>query len=198
MKLARPFLIWAVVATVVAVPIAAAAASPLLAFRRAPYIAAGLAGAVVLALLFVQPLLIGGHLPGLSPLRARRVHRFVGGAIVGAVVVHVAGLWLTSAPDVIDALTFNSPTPFSPWGVVAMWAVFASALLAVLRRRLSLTPRLWRLWHTLLAAVIVIGGVVHSLLIEGTMETWSKAALCACVVAAAASIAGPALRSARN
>jgi hypothetical protein len=33
--------------------------------------------------------------------------------------------------------------------------------------------------------VIVVGSVVHSLLIEGAMETVSKAALCALVLAAA-------------
>ena len=31
-----------------------------------------------------------------------------------AVVIHVAGLWITSPPDMIDALLFTSPTPFSP------------------------------------------------------------------------------------
>ena len=35
-----------------------------------------------------------------------------------------------------------------------------------------------------LAVVIVAGGVVHAMLIEGTMETVSKAALCALVLAA--------------
>jgi hypothetical protein len=35
-----------------------------------------------------------------------------------------------------------------------------------------------------LAVVIVIGGVVHAILIEGTMEIISKAALCALVLAA--------------
>jgi len=89
---------------------------------------------------------------------------------------------VTSPPDVIDALLFASPTPFSAWGVIAMWALFASALLAGLRRRLR--PRHWRRAHTLLAAVIAVGSVVHAMLIEGTMETFSKAALCALVVAA--------------
>jgi hypothetical protein len=37
----------------------------------------------------------------------------------------------------------------------------------------------------LLAVVIVVGSVVHGLLVEGTMETMSKAALCALVLAAA-------------
>jgi predicted ferric reductase len=102
-----------------------------------------------------------------------------------AVVIHVGGLWITSPPDMIDALLFASPTPFSPFGVIAMWAIFAVALLAALRRRLGLRPRTWRIAHMLLAIVIVAGSVVHGMLIEGAMETVSKAALCALVVAAA-------------
>jgi predicted ferric reductase len=99
-------------------------------------------------------------------------------------VIHVGGLWITSPPDMIDALLFTSPTPFSPFGVIAMWVIFAVALLAALRRRLGMRPRTWRIAHTMLAIVIVVGSVVHSILIEGTMETVSKAALCALVLAA--------------
>jgi Ferric reductase like transmembrane component len=184
MKLARATLIWAALAAAVCVPIAAAAASPLLAWRDAIYIVAGLAGIVALGLVLIQPLLIGGYLPGLAGYRGRRTHLWIGGALVATVVVHVGGLWITSPPDMIDALLFSSPTPFSPWGVIAMWAVFAVALLAALRRRLGLGPRKWRIVHTLLAVVIVAGSVVHGMLIEGTMETMSKAALCALVLAA--------------
>ena len=101
-----------------------------------------------------------------------------------AVVVHVAGLWITSPPDMIDALLFSSPTPFSPFGVIAMWAIFAVAIIAALRRRLGLRARTWRIVHVPLAIVIVVGGVVHAMLIEGTMETVSKAALCALVLGA--------------
>ncbi|MEO1313432.1 MAG: ferric reductase-like transmembrane domain-containing protein [Pseudomonadota bacterium] len=161
----------------IGVPLAAAATSPLLAWREPVYIIAGFAGIVAMALLLVQPLLIGGYLPGLGGLRGRRVHRGIGVALVLTVLVHVGGLWITSPPDVVDALTFTSPTPFSVWGVIAMWAVFAAALLAGLRRRLRLPPRAWRQGHTALAAVIVLGTVVHAMLIEGTMETVSKAAL---------------------
>ena len=75
-----------------------------------------------------------------------------------------------------------SPTPFSPFGVIAMWAIFAVALLAAFRRRLR--PRTWRIAHMLLAIVIVVGSAVHAILIEGTMETVSKAALCVLVLAA--------------
>ena len=70
-------LIWVAFAAAVCVPIAAAAASPLLAWRDAVYILAGFAGIIALGLMLVQPLLIGGYLPGLS------------GRIVGG--VHITG-----------------------------------------------------------------------------------------------------------
>jgi len=184
MRLARVALIWAALAAAVCVPIAAAALSPQLAWRGPVYILAGFAGIVALGLVLVQPLLIGGYLPGLAGRIRRRAHHWIGGTLVVAVVIHVAGLWITSPPDMIDALLFASPTPFSPWGVIAMWAIFAVALLAALRRRLGLRPRTWRNAHMLLAIVIVAGSVVHAILIEGTMETASKAVLCALVLAA--------------
>jgi predicted ferric reductase len=183
-RLARVILIWVALALANGVPIAAAAGSEQLAWRGSLYILAGFAGIVALGLVLVQPLLIGGYLPGLSAYRGRRAHHWIGGALALAVVIHVAGLWITSPPDMIDALTFSSPTPFSPFGVTAMWAIFAVALLAALRRRLGLRPRTWRFIHMPLAIVIVAGSVVHCLLIEGTMETISKAALCALVLAA--------------
>jgi predicted ferric reductase len=180
----RSILIWAGLVAAVAAPIAAAAASPLLAWRQPLYIVGGFAGVIALGLLLIQPVLIGGYLPGLLPRGARHVHRWIGGMLVAAVVIHVGALWITSPPDVIDALLFTSPTPFSAWGVIAMWATFAAALLAAVRHRLRLRPRTWRIGHTLLAVVIVAGSVVHALLIEGTMETVSKVALCALVLAA--------------
>ncbi|MFT7577608.1 MAG: hypothetical protein ACI9XZ_004011, partial [Alphaproteobacteria bacterium] len=146
MRLTRVPLIWAALAVTIAVPLAAAAASPLLAWRDPVYITAGFAGVVALSLMLVQPVLIGGYLPGLSTHRGRRVHRWIGGVLVVTVVIHVAGLWVTSPPDVIDALLFASPTQFSAWGVIAMWAVFIVALLAAFRRRLR--PRTWRIAHT--------------------------------------------------
>jgi predicted ferric reductase len=188
MRLARSALIWAALAAAICVPIAAAAMSPQLAWRGPVYIIAGFAGVIALGLVLVQPLLIGGYLPGLQAWRGRRVHHWVGGTLVAAIVIHVAGLWITSPPDMIDALTFTSPTPFSPFGVIAMWAIFAVAVLALLRRRLR--PRTWRIVHTLLAVVIVAGSVAHAVLIEGTMETVSKVALCALVLAAAAKVLG--------
>ena len=184
MRLAQAALIWAALAAAICVPIGAAAASPLLEWRGPIYILGGFAGIIALGFLLVQPLLVGGYLPGPSAYRSRRTHLWVGSVLVVAVVIHVAGLWITSPPDMIDALLLTSPTPFSAFGVVAMWAIFAVALLVALRRRLRLRPRTWRIAHTILAVVIVVGSVVHGLLIEGAMETVSKAALCALVLAA--------------
>jgi len=182
----RSALVCAVVALAVAVPGVLAATSPLLAWRDGIYITGCLSGVAALALLLLQPLLAGGYLPGLRIRRGRAVHAWVGGVLVAAVALHVAALWLTSPPDVIDALLFRSPTPFSVWGVVAMWAVFSTGLLAALRR--SQRPRIWRLGHTVLAVVIVVATSVHALLIDGTMEPVTKAVLCALILAATAMV----------
>ncbi|MFP9137156.1 ferric reductase-like transmembrane domain-containing protein [Devosia sp. XGJD_8] len=194
MRPAHALLIWAGLALAVVVPLTFAATSEYLAWRDPVYIAAGFSGVIALCVALVQPLLAAGWLPGLRRLRGRRVHRFIGVVLVAAVVVHVAGLWITSPPDIEDALLLRSPTPFSVWGVVGMWALFAAALLAVLRRRLS--PRVWRVGHTSLVSIVVLGGAIHAMLIEGTMEPISKAVLCGlAIVATAAATASPWLRA---
>ncbi|MCV2891403.1 ferric reductase-like transmembrane domain-containing protein [Ruegeria aquimaris] len=185
MSRARNNMIWAGLAFVVALPVALAATSPLLAWRQPIYIAAGFAGIAAMALMLVQPLLAAGYLPRLSMQRGRRIHRWVGGILVATVAVHVVGLWITSPPDVVDALLFRSPTPFSAWGVIAMWALMAVALVAVLRRPLRLRPRIWRMCHTSLGLLVVVSTVIHAVQIEGTMEPLSKLMLCALVLAAA-------------
>ncbi|MGI3210207.1 ferric reductase-like transmembrane domain-containing protein [Roseovarius tibetensis] len=184
MRLIRTLLIWAALGAAIAVPIVVAASSPLLAWREPVYIASGLAGVIGMALILVQPLLAAGYLPGLPIRRGRHVHRWVGTALVTAVVAHVAGLWVTSPPDVIDALLFASPTPFSAWGVIAMWGLFAAAAMAAVRHSLRLPPLQWRLGHSALVTVVVAGSVVHAMLIDGTMGTASKAVLCALALAA--------------
>src|SRR5215204_5194289 len=195
MTAVRAALIWASLAAAICVPIALAMTSDLLKWRGTVYILAGFVGVLALGLVLVQPLLIAGYLPGLSAYRARRAHHWIGGALVIAVVFHVGGLWITSPPDMIDALTFASPTPFSPFGVIAMWAIFAVALLAAFRRRLGL--RTFRMAHMSLAAVIVVGTVVHAALIEGTMEMVSKALLCLLVLGAATKVIADLVRRLR-
>src|SRR6202008_4599032 len=64
MRVVRLTLIWAALTAAVCVPIAAAAASPLLAWRGPVYILAGFAGILALGLVLVQPLLAGADFPG--------------------------------------------------------------------------------------------------------------------------------------
>ena len=182
----RGTLLWGVLLAVTAFASGAAATSPLLEWRDPVYIAAGLFGVVAMAFLAIQPLLAAGRLRGLSLQRSRRIHRLMGAALVAAVILHVAGLWITSPPDMIDALTFTSPTPFSNWGVIAMWAVFVAALLALCRRRVGL--RVFRIAHTALVVLVVITSCIHALLIEGTMETVSKVILCVFVLLVTAKV----------
>lgn len=197
MRLARSVLIWGGLALAIVVPLVLAATSEYLAYRDAIYITSGFAGIAALSLALIQPLLASGWLPGLHLLRGRRIHRVIGVLLVVAVAVHVAGLWLTSPPDIEDALMFRAPTPFSVWGVLAMWALFIAALLVVFRRRLS--PLAWRNVHTSLVSTVVLGGVIHAMLIEGTMEPVSKAILCGlAIVATVAAVAAPWLRARRR
>ena len=193
MRVARALLIWTGLVLALVLPLSFAATSEYLAWRDPVYITSGFAGVVALCLALVQPLLARGWLPGPSLLRSRRIHRAMGLSMVVAVVVHVAGLWITSPPDIADALLLRSPTPFSLWGVAAMWALLAAALLSALRRRLS--PRAWRISHTSLVSIVVLGGAVHAILIEGTMEPMSKAVLCGlAMIVTMAAVARPWLR----
>jgi predicted ferric reductase len=185
---AREILVWGALALIVAVPVVIAAISPLHAYRPPSYIAASLAGVMALGVLLVQPLLSAGWLPGAGIATLRRLHRYAGALLVALVIVHVVGLLIASPPDAIDALLLRSPTPFSVWGVTAMWAVAATAVLVALRRKLRLRPATWAAIHNAVALVVVLGTVVHAVQIEGTMGTISKWALCiaATVIAIAA------------
>jgi len=161
-----------------ALPVGAAVMSPLHEWRDAIYIAASFAGIIGMALMLLQPALIAGYLSWISPRRSRRIHQSIGVAIAVLVTLHVAGLWITSPPDVIDALLFVSATPFSNWGVLAMWAIFFSLILTTLRHKISVLARTWKLVHRTLAFIIIVGTVVHAMLIDGAMETISKSVLC--------------------
>lgn len=174
----RILIFWLVLPALIMSAIFAAAVSPLLAWREPVYVAAGFAGIIALALLVFQPLLATATLPGLLPATQKALHKIAGVAVALSVILHVAGLWITSPPDVVDALTFSSPTLFTPFGVIAMWAVFFTAILFALRRKLRLSPRRWKRLHLALVWLIVPGTVIHAMLIEGTMETVTKTLLC--------------------
>lgn len=174
----RTLIYWLLLPAVALSATLAAAYSPLLEWRDPAYIIAGFAGIIGLALLAFQPLLATASFPGVSPRHQKQIHKVTGMAIVLTVIIHVTGLWITSPPDVIDALTFSSPTLFTPFGVVAMCAVILTAILFALRKTIRLSPGRWKSLHLALAWLIVPGTVIHALLIEGTMETTTKALLC--------------------
>ncbi len=177
-------LIWACLGAAMAGPVLIAATSPYLAYRSLPYIVGGFAGIVCLSLFVIQPLLAAGYLPGMRPARERLWHRWVGGAILVCVFLHVGGLYVTSPADTSDALLLVAPTPFSVYGVLAMWGIVATAVLVAFRRRTRLRYATWILVHNALALCIVVATVIHALQIEGAMEVASKWVLCLAALAA--------------
>lgn len=168
----RKILALVTVALVIIAAIVEAAQSPLLAYRQPIYISASFAGIVGLTILLIQPLFLIGALPVAN---SRKAHMCLGVGLIIAVVIHVAGLWITSPPDVIDVFFFRSPTPFSVWGMLAFCAVFTAAVLAVIRRKIGL--RLWRLGHTAAVFTVVMGTILHGWFVQGTMKPVTKALL---------------------
>ncbi|MEO0635899.1 MAG: ferric reductase [Pseudomonadota bacterium] len=175
---------WLILGALIAVPIALAVTSPLLAWREPIYIAAGLAGVVGLCLILLQPLIIAGSLPGITRRVGRTLHPWLGGFLVLTVIVHIVGLWFTSPPDVLDALLFRSPTWFSVWGVIAMWSAIAAALLVAFRGKSPARRARVRRLHVVLTTLVAITTIAHAILIEGTMEFTSKLVLCTAVLVA--------------
>lgn len=160
MALAKAILIWCGLALVVILPVAVAARSPLLQWREPIYILAGFAGIAAMAAMLCQPLLVRGRLPGLAARKGRRVHRAIGTILILMVILHVAGLWITSPPDMLDALSFSAPTTFSALGVISMWSLFAAAGFALARRHLRI--RFWRMGHATCVGLGVLTAVAQS------------------------------------
>lgn len=175
-------LAWSGIFCLITIPLVIAVNSPLLAGRDQPYIVGGLAGVIALGILLLQPLLAAGSLPGLSLARGRRWHRRVGTVLLLAVALHIAGLYLTSPPDMIDALLLAAPTFYSLYGVIAMWGLILISLLVATRSRLRLQVRIWRIIHNALAVIVVIASVAHALMIQGAMGQVSKVVLCISVL----------------
>jgi predicted ferric reductase len=177
-------LAWGLLAACVLVPIGIAAANPLQASRDALWIGGGLAGAVALALMLVQPLLAAGALPGAAASTGRWWHRRLGVSIAALIGLHVFGLYLSSPEDIADALMLVAPTPFSVYGVIGLAGIALTLALVALRSRAGLRYVTWRIIHNGLALIVVGASIAHALLIEGAMGVVSKATLCALVLAA--------------
>ena len=174
---------WFALAAATLIPLAVAAANPLQSTRNPAYVIASLTGAAALSILLIQPLLATAALPGLTRPAGRKWHQITGIALTLAVALHVAGLYVTSPDDTTDALLLAAPTPFSLYGVTALWTLAATTLLVSVRKQLPLRPTPWRIAHNALALVVVATTIAHALLIEGTMGPTSKLLLCLGVLA---------------
>jgi len=175
--------VWLAVIVIAAVPVVAAAFSPLQAGREALWVVGGMAGVVSLSLLFVQPLLMATAPALLSTRDGIAWHRWSGLLIVALVALHIGALYAYSPDDVTDALLLVAPTPFSLYGVISLWCVVLTLGLVVARRILRLDHRQWSVFHSIVAVAIVASGAVHAILIEGAMEEMSKLAICIAALA---------------
>jgi predicted ferric reductase len=175
--------LWIIVAAIAAVPVIAAAASPLQKGRELLWVIGGMAGVVAMSLLFIQPLFKAAVPALLTPRHGIYWHRIGGIAIVAMVALHVGALYAYSPDDITDALLLVAPTRFSLYGVISMWCVVLTAILAATRRLLRLDYGLWRILHSVLAVAIVASGAIHAIQIEGAMEDYSKFAICIAALA---------------
>lgn len=179
----RFILIWGSLGAIIIVPILVAVRSPLLDSRELVYVIGGLAGVLALALLLVQPVLAAGYLPGLTLLKQRRWHRWTGAALIIATALHIGGLYLTSPPDMIDALLLAAPTLYSLYGVLGMWGIVLTALLVLASPKYIARNVRWRIMHNALSLLVVLFSVAHAWMITGAMGSWSKLLLCICILA---------------
>lgn len=178
------YLSWALLFFVVVGPVIVAASSPLQNSREIIYVVGGLAGVVALSLLLVQPLLAIGYLKGVNPIKQRRWHKASGTLLIMSVGLHIGALYMTSPDDMTDALLLRSATPFSVYGVIALWAVVLIGVLVAFRRRLKISVDRWRSVHVVITAIVVITSIVHALWVLGTMGTVSKWVLCVTILIA--------------
>ena len=85
------------------------------------------------------------------------------------VLVHVAALFAESGADARFALSPDGPTR-ARMALFATIALILAVALGVLRRRLPLAPRTWRILHAYLAVVVITLGLGHALLTDGALD----------------------------
>jgi predicted ferric reductase len=176
------FLSWAVLLLLIVGPIVVAAFSPLLKSRELIYVIGGLSGVVALSLLLVQPLLAIGYLTSVSLIKQRRWHQWSGTLLVVSIALHIAALYITSPDDITDALLLRSATPFSVYGVIALWGVLLIAMLVAFRSKIKIPIKRWKTIHAIIAAISVVASIIHALWIQGAMGAVSKWVLCGTIV----------------
>jgi len=140
-----------------------------------------LAGAPTLVVVSTVAACLAVAALAVQPWLTRRrvgVHVRVGGIVAVLVALHVVALLVEDPDDALYSMSPDGPTR-------ARMALIATLLLAVvtalglLRRRLRWSPATWRFVHGSLAALVVVLGVGHALLIQGALDGWGTPVLVA-------------------
>jgi DMSO/TMAO reductase YedYZ heme-binding membrane subunit len=148
-----------------AVPLVLAATDEHLRDTSPWLVTATFAGALLVAALAVQPLLLA-----LRPRAARlRDHRVLGVLAVSLVLLHVSALIIAEPEDALFAMSWDGPTR-ARMALLAMVLLLLTALLGIARRRLRWDSITWRVLHASLAALGVTLGVGHAVVTEGALD----------------------------
>lgn len=148
------------------------------------------------ATLAVSALALQPFLAALAPVRLRW-HRVLGTATFLLVLAHIGGLYVVSPGDTRFALSPDGPTRAR----MALMATIALAVVVVLgagRARLPLSTGTWRVLHAFFAVLVVVLGVGHAVLTDGSLDGAGTPVLLACGAAALGGIAYAASRRARR
>jgi len=125
------------------------------------------AACLAVAALAVQPWLTRRHVG---------VHVRVGGIVAVLVALHVVALVVEDPDDALFSMSPDGPTR-ARMALFATVLLVAVTLLGVLRRRLRWSPATWRFLHGSLAALVVVLGVGHAVLIQGALDGGGTAVL---------------------
>jgi predicted ferric reductase len=97
------------------------------------------------------------------------VHRWLGLVVLGLVLAHVAAVVIPN-PSRIRHLDLLHASPGMRSATIATIALVLLAVTGLLRRRLRLPYRLWRILHVVLSAAAIAGSAVHVLLLNNLLQ----------------------------
>ena len=106
---------------------------------------------------------------GLGIEQLLAVHRWLGLVVLGLVLAHVAAVVIPNPRRIANLDLLHAP-PSMRTATVATIALILLAVTALLRRRLRLPYRVWRVLHVVLTVVAVAGSAVHVLLLNNLLQ----------------------------
>jgi len=138
-----------------------------------------LAGAPVLLVVSTVAACLAVAALAVQPWLTRRrvgAHIRVGGVVAVLVALHVVALVVEDPDDAWFSMSPDGPTR-ARMALIATLLLVVVTLLGLLRRRLRWSPATWRFVHGSLAALVVVLGVGHALLIQGALDGWGTPVL---------------------